>query len=79
MDTTMMNIVALMMGSTITGMQRATILDLVANAINQLSKTQNTLMNQMAAMSYANVSAPPTCHRPWHYGRKHILLNVAIR
>ncbi len=19
------------------------------------------------------------CHRPWHYGEKHILLNVAIR
>jgi hypothetical protein len=33
----------------------------------------------------ANVGEPgnglklvPDCHRPWHYGRKHILLNVTI-
>jgi hypothetical protein len=39
--TTVMNIVALTTGSTI----MATILDLVANAINQLSANQTALMN----------------------------------
>jgi hypothetical protein len=51
--TTTMNIVALATGSTIT----AAILDSVANTINQLSANQTVLMNQMAAMLYANV--PP--------------------
>jgi hypothetical protein len=54
--TTMMNIAVLMTGSTIT----VAILDLVANAINQLSANQTALMNQMAVMSYANVPPPPT-------------------
>jgi hypothetical protein len=52
-DTTTMNIAALTTGSTITG----TILDLVANAINQLGANQTALMNQMAAMLHANI--PP--------------------
>jgi hypothetical protein len=25
------------------------------------------------------INHTPMCHRPWHYGGKHILLNVAIR
>jgi hypothetical protein len=52
-DTTTTNIAALMMGSTI----MATIPDLVVNVINQLSTNQTALMNQMAAMLYANI--PP--------------------
>ncbi len=55
--TTMTNIAALMTEGTIT----ATIPDsLVANAINQLSTNKTALMNQMAAMLYANVPPPPT-------------------
>ncbi len=50
MDTTTTNIAALTTGSTITGVQTATIPDSVANAINQLSANQTALMNQMAAM-----------------------------
>jgi hypothetical protein len=45
-------------GSTITGEQTATIPTSFANAINQLSANQTALMNQMAAMSYANVPPP---------------------
>jgi hypothetical protein len=52
------NIAALMTGSTIT----ATIPELVANTINQLSTNQTALMNQMAAMLYANVPPPPNQH-----------------
>jgi hypothetical protein len=59
-DTTMTNVAALTTGSTITGMQTATIPDLVANTINQLSTNQIELMNQMVVMSYANVPPPPT-------------------
>ncbi len=59
MDTTMMDIATLTMGSTITGVQTATIPDSVANAINQLSANQTALMNQMVTMSYANVPPPP--------------------
>jgi hypothetical protein len=44
----MMNIAVLKMGSTI----MATIPDLVANTISQLSASQTALMNQMAAMPY---------------------------
>jgi hypothetical protein len=47
------NIAVLMTGSSIT----ATIPKLVANAINQLSANQTAFMDQMAAMSYANI--PP--------------------
>jgi hypothetical protein len=54
--TTTANIAALMMGSTI----RETIPDSGANAVNQLSTNQTALMNQMAAMPYANVPPPPT-------------------
>ncbi len=47
-------------GSSITGVHTAaTIQDLVIQAINQLSANQHTLINQMAAMSFNNVSAPP--------------------
>jgi hypothetical protein len=52
-DTTMMNIAALMTGSTITGVQTAIILDLVANAINQLSANQT-------ALSTSTSPPPPT-------------------
>ncbi len=52
--TTATNIAALMTGSTI----MVTIPDSVANAINQLSAEQTALMNQMAAMLYANVPPP---------------------
>jgi hypothetical protein len=61
--TTMMNIAALTMGSTIT----ATIPDLVANTINQLSANQNALMNHMGAMLllFAKVPLPSNpCRRP---------------
>ncbi len=44
-DTTTMNIAALTMGSTIMVVQTVTILDLVANTINQLSANQTVLMN----------------------------------
>ena len=47
------NIAALMTGSTIT----ATIPELVASTINQLSTNQTALMNQMAALSYTDI--PP--------------------
>jgi hypothetical protein len=54
-DTTMTNIAALMMGSTIKGVQTATIPESVA-----LSANQTALMNQMAVLSYTNVPPPPT-------------------
>jgi hypothetical protein len=56
--TTMTNNAALRTGSTIT----PTIPELVANTINQLSTNQTALMNQMAAVSYANVPPPPNKH-----------------
>jgi hypothetical protein len=47
-------------GSSITGGHTAaSIQDSVIQAINQLSANQHTLINQMAAMSFNNVSAPP--------------------
>jgi hypothetical protein len=49
------HIAVLTTGSTIT----AIILELVANAINQLSANQTAFMNQMAAMSYATYPPPP--------------------
>ncbi len=46
--------------SSITGSHMAaTIQDSVIQAINQLSTNQHTLINQMAAMSFNNASAPP--------------------
>jgi hypothetical protein len=57
-DTTTTNIAALTMGSTIMGVQTATIPDSVANAINQLNTNLTALMNQMVVMSYANVPPP---------------------
>jgi hypothetical protein len=53
--TAMTNIAALTTRSTIT----ATIPELVANTINQLSTNQTVLMNHMATMSYANFPPPP--------------------
>jgi hypothetical protein len=45
--------------SSITGGHTGTtIQDLVIQAINQLSTNQHTLINQMAAMSFNNTSAP---------------------
>jgi hypothetical protein len=55
----MTNIVVLTAGSTITGVQTATILDSNANAINQLSASQTALMNQVVAILYANIPPPP--------------------
>jgi hypothetical protein len=49
-NTATMNIAALMRGSTITGEQTATISELVANAINQLSTNQTALINQTAVL-----------------------------
>ncbi len=58
MDTTMTNIAALVMGSTIRGVQTATIPVLVANTINQLSANKTVLKNQMVATLYANIPPP---------------------
>jgi hypothetical protein len=60
MNTTMTNIAVLTTGSTIMGVQTATILDSVANAINQLRANQTALMNQMVAMLYAKIPPPST-------------------
>ena len=58
--TKLTNIAVVTTSSTITGgHMAATIKDSVIKAINQLSTNQNTLINQMAAMSFTNANNNP--------------------